>query len=270
MGERAQMNRKTLLIFSLALIGACTLCAESPEGNLDKYPMNVFIGMSAPYSNADKMLNEALSRCARSDAISENIYVTAKLIAESTNATPRSTATDGNALFVADDIESIAGRLKVLAVLTRPEGTIVIAMDPLKGAESRPYAQQFDTSGTPTWVDNPPEIKGYTVAVGETLAHEYVRDSLEAADISAAYSLLNKSANAVTDARSYSVNKESSGASMDLRSPSGSLDHGTMQISKGILTGFTVLAHWRDPVASKFYSLAVVPESTPPEQSPGM
>ena len=191
------MNRRSLfalafalLVFSLLTVGA--LCAESPEGNLDAYPMNVFVGVSAPYDNADKMFAEALYRCARSDALSESIYVTAKLINESTNATQRTTATDGSAFFVADDIESIASRLKVLAILTRSEGTIVIAMDPMKDATNRPYIQQFDPSGKPSWIDNPPDIPGYIVAVGETLAHTYVRDSLEAADISAAYALLDK------------------------------------------------------------------------------
>ena len=256
------MNRKRLyaLAFSslaFSLLTAGTLCAESPEGNLDGYPMNVFVGVSAPYDDVEKMFAEALYRCARSDALSENIYVTAKLIAESTNATPRATATDGSAFFVADNIENIASRLKVLEVLTRTEGTIIVAMDPRKDSTSKPYVQEFDPSGKPSWIDNPPDIPGYIVAVGETLAHTYVRDSLEAADISAAYALLDKSDRAVTESRSYSVNTETSGAYADSRSTSGSFDRGTMQISKGILTGFTVLAHWRDPATNKFYSLAL-------------
>ena len=180
-------------------------------------------------------------------------------------------------VLATDEIENIKSRLKVLEVLTRTEGTIIIAMDPMKNETSRPYAQQFDPSGKPTWVDNPPDIPGYTVAVGETLAHAYVRDSLEAADIAAAYALLDKSANTVTEARSYSVNAQKSGTQQSAGScvdpgvdtgvstgigvgpvsPSDSLDHGTMQISRGILTGFTVLAHWRESATNKFYSLAL-------------
>ena len=132
---------------------------------------------------------------------------------------------------------------------------VIIARDPARPAVRRPYVQKFDAAKRPIWVNVLPEIPGYLVAVADTLGYRYLRDSLEAADVLAAEALMEKSAEAVTQARSYAWNVQSGTQQSD----SAYFREGVLQISSGNLEGFVVLARWHDTRANRFYSLAAVP-----------
>jgi hypothetical protein len=225
--------------------------------NLDRYPANVFMGVSAPYVNTDRMVSEALYNCARSIAIGQRLQVSSALVSESSSSGGLlSFATEGGAKYLEDEIADILDRLELLEVRSGSRGgVVVIAADPEVPALSRPFVQEFDASGKPLWVDALPEIPGYLAAVGSVLGYRFERDSLEAADVTAAELLLNKSPKAVTNAQSYSV-------SSSHKSSAGSLEsfqEGVLQKSEGALEGFYVLARWHDAAANYYYSLAVIP-----------
>jgi len=225
--------------------------------NLDDYPMNVYLGISAPYVDTNKMVSEALYQCARSIAISHRIQVESSLVSESSaQAGMLSFATEGSAVYFENEIKEILERLELREVRgDSGVGIVVIATDPSVPALPRPFTETYDLTGRPSWVDQLPKIPGYLTAVGETLGYRFVRDSLEAADVLAAEQLLRLSSEAVTQARSYST-------SSTLNTGSGSQEsfqEGVLQISEGTLQGFYVLARWYDSASNRYYSLAVVP-----------
>lgn len=224
--------------------------------NLDGYPLNVFMGISAPYSTKEQEVAEALYQCARNIAISERLHVTSALVSESSSVDGLlSFATDGTAQYDQDDILKIMDRLILLVVRdAKEEGVVIVAEDPAKAAIERPYRQQFNEDHRPTWTLRLPEIPGYLVAMGETLGHRYTRDSVEAADVLAAQALIEKSSQAVTAAKSYAINFTSDGE--------GFFQEGVLQETSGILDGFVVLARWYDKQQNRYYSLAAVPNTS--------
>ncbi|MCF7943479.1 MAG: hypothetical protein K9L21_03490 [Spirochaetia bacterium] len=225
--------------------------------NLDRYPANVFMGVSAPYANTDRMVSEALYNCARSIAVGQQLQVSSALVSESSSGGGLiSFATEGGAKYFENEIADILDRLELLEVRGGSRsGVVVIAADPEVPALPRPFVQKFDDSGRPLWVDTLPEIPGYLAAVGSVLGYRFERDSLEAADVTAAELLLNKSPEAVTEAQSYSVSSSYKSSAGNLES----FQEGVLQKSEGALEGFYVLARWYDAAANYYYSLAVIP-----------
>lgn len=226
--------------------------------DLDAYPANVYMGVSAPYYDVDTMVEKALYRCSRNIAIGKLAAVSSSLVSESSSSQGLiSFASDAEALYLEDEIESILSRLELLEVRGNSRtGIIVIAADPAVPADPRPYTQDFGEDGRPTWVDSVPDIPGYITAVGESLEYQFLRDSMEAADFTAAEAIINKSPRAVTKARSYAVNAT-------FETENTHFEHfqeGILQVAEGTLEGFYVLARWYDPDENHFYSLAVVPE----------
>ena len=251
----------SLILVMILLITGCSSSTTVSEEvrastiwNLDDYPLNVFMGVSAPYSTREKEVAEALYNCARSIAIHDSLQVTSKLVSEfSSEKGLLSFATDGRALYSEDDVLAILDRLELLEVRdTLSEGVVVIAADPQKEALSRPYVQQVDSSNTPTWIEQLPEIPGYLVAVGQTLGYQYMRDSWEAADVLAAEALIEKSSAAVTGTKSYALNVASDGFKQD----SSYYQEGLLQVVAGNLEGFVILARWYDITHNRYYSLA--------------
>lgn len=228
--------------------------------NLDEYPLNVFMGVSAPYSTNEKEVAEALYNCARSIAIHEGLQVTSKLVSESSSKGLLSFATDGSALYSEKDVRAILDRLELLEVRDAGrEGVVIIAADPAKKAVDRPYRQKFDSDGKPTWIGQLPTVDGYLVAVGETLGYNFVRDSLEAADVLAAEALIEKSSSAITESKSYALNIDSEGSV-----GTGSyFQEGVLQVASGKLDGFVVLARWYDSRYNRYYSLAATRNPVP-------
>lgn len=254
-----------LLIFSVlcvSLVGCSHMYGHHGSGqadinrlwNMDGYPLNVFMGISAPYSTKEQEIAEALYQCARNIAISERLHVTSALVSESSSADGLiSFATDGTAQYAEDDILEIMDRLILLAVRDAgDEGVVIVAEDPTRHPTERPYRQQFDEDHRPTWTVRLPEIPGYLVAMGETLGHRYTRDSVEAADVLAAEALIEKSSQAVTAAKSYAINFASD--------DEGFFQEGVLQETSGSLDGFVVLARWYDKRKNRYYSLAAVPK----------
>lgn len=257
-----------VLVLVITLIGCVTPNAETvlsdiqikaiqPLWSLEGYPMNVFMGISAPYVDTNKMVSEALYQCARSIAISQRIQVESSLVSESSaQAGLLSFATEGSAVYFENEIKEILERLELREMRGGTStGVVVIATDPSVPAFPRLFTETYDLTGRPYWVDQLPEIPGYYTAVGETRGYRFVHDSLETADVLAAEALLRLSSEAVTQARSYSV-------SSTLNTESGSQEsfqEGVLQISEGTLQGFYVLARWYDSASNRYYSLATVP-----------
>lgn len=223
--------------------------------NLDGYPMNVFYGLAAPSGDREAMAAEALYRCARSVAISEHLYVSTGLVTESAGAQLQSWASRGEAVYDESSIEGIASRLKTLELIEGKEGMLLIAEDPAKTAVRRPDAGGRDKTGRPAWIDSPPQIPGYIAAVGETKGYRFLTDSLEAADIAAAYALMEASADTVTEARSYSETAKATGQTQTGEAGR----NGVFQLSRGTIQGFYVLARWFDARKNVYYTLAVCP-----------
>ena len=253
------------IVVSLTFLG-CSHTASPTERDgyatiwdLDSYPLNVFMGVSAPYSTREKEVAEALYNCARSIAIHEGIQVTSRLVSESSSSGGLlSFATDGQALYAEDQVREILDRLELIEVRSaKAGGVVILARDPARPAARRPYMQRFDAQRRPDWVKTTPDIPGYLVAVGETLGYRFVRDSLEAADVLAAEALIDASAEAVTESRSYAVNVQG-------ERPSGTasfFQEGVFQVASGNLEGFVILARWHDAHTNRYYSLAAVPLS---------
>ena len=223
--------------------------------NLDQYPMNVFYGIASPSGNREAMAAEALYRCARSVAISEHLYVSTGLVTETSGSQLQTFATRGEAVYDEGSVEGIAARLKTLEAIEGPEGLLLVAEDPAKTAAPRPDAGGRDDSGRPLWVDNPPRLQGFIAAVGETRGYRYLKDSLEAADIAAAYALMESSADTITEARSYSETATMTGQT---RTEEAGMN-GVFQLSRGNIKGFYVLARWFDARNNIYYTLAVCP-----------
>ena len=244
-----------VVLMFVGCVGTQDTIFDTTSCNLDAYPLNVFLGVSAPYSTNEKEIAEALYNCARSIAISDGLQVTSKLVSESSSEKGLlSFATDGEALYSEGEVAAILARLELLEVRDNGrEGVVVIAADPLKAPIARPYVQQFDMDGRPKWIADPPQIEGYLVAVGETLGYRYLRDSLEAADVTAAQALLEKSMEARTEARSYALDIASEGLGNDI----SYFQEGVYQINTGSLEGFAVLARWYDRHENRYYSLAI-------------
>ena len=251
------------IVIVLLLSFGCVNSKTVPQGgdrtmetaqlwNLDGYPLNVFMGVSAPYSTTEKEIAEALYNCARSIAINEGLQVTSKLVSESSSNGLLSFATDGSALYSEKDVRIILERLELLEVRNAGrEGVVIIASDPVKNAMARPYKQKFDSDGKPTWVHQLPTIDGYLVAVGETLGYAFVRDSLEASDVLAAEALIENSSAAITESKSYAMNIESEGS----LGKGSYFQEGVLQVASGTLDGFVILARWYDSSNNHYYSL---------------
>ena len=251
----------SLLLVMILLFAGCsssTVVAkevrESTIWDLDDYPLNVFMGVSAPYSTREKEIAEALYNCARSIAIHDSLQVTSKLVSEfSSDKGLLSFATDGKALYAEHEVLSILDRLELIEVRdTITDGVVVIAADPNKEAQKRPYIQQF-RANKPTWVEQTPIIPGYIVAVGETLGYQYIRDSWEAADVLAAEALIEKSSAAVTGTKSYALNISSDG----LKTDSSYYQEGVLQVIAGNIEDFVVLARYYDEAQNRYYALAI-------------
>lgn len=274
MGRESTRKRYNRTVLPLYVILALALlivgCATTENGpsvsgrsdtsilwNIDGYPLNVFMGVSAPYSTREQEVAEALYNCARSIAIHNGLEVTSKLVSEASSAGGLlSFATDGSALYEEREVREILERLELVEVRDAgKEGVVIVAKDPTRPALRRPYAQQFDSAKKPTWVTRTPDVPGYLVAVGETLGYRFLRDSLEAADVLAAEALIEKSAEAVTQARSYVWNAQSGNKAHD----SAYFREGVLQVASGNLDGFVILARWHDIKTNRFYSLAAVP-----------
>ncbi len=254
--------RYSFIPIAVMLIIGCVSVPHGQLGNysgslwsMDEYPLNVFLGVSAPYADKEKMVAEAMFNCARSIAISELLQVTSSLVSETSSSEGLfSFATEGKASYFDGEVLAILDRLVLVEV--RPagrQGLVILAMDPMIGSVQRPFIQSFDSAGKPRWVDNVPEIPGYIVAVGETLGYQYLRDSLEAADVAAAEALLDRSLSVVTHAKSYSLHITSA----DTYSSSSYFQDGVLQINDANLVGFHVLARWHDAAANRYYALAI-------------
>jgi hypothetical protein len=224
--------------------------------NLDRYPMNVYMGIAAPYTDRNRMVREAILQCARTIAISERIEMESRVVSEMDTVQGLiSFATAGKSVYWEEQLQEIVNRIELKEVREIPgEGVVVIAADPVKFSGQRPYVQEFGSDGRPTWVDREPQLPGYRVAVGETLGYRFLRDSLEAADVLAAEALLNKVQTTMTLIRSYVVTAEETTTS----SSSTFMCTGVFEETIGVLDGFTVLARWYDAKLNRFYSLAVV------------
>jgi hypothetical protein len=257
-----------LVMLLLMITGSCATqkqsigTAEVQElWSLDGWPLNVFMGVSAPYSSRERMVREALYQCARSIALSSRLEVTNALVSESSHKRGvYSFATEGSVRYSESDILAILERLTLLEVRGGDGiGVVVIAADEQKPPLPRPYEQSRDERGTPVWVNSPPAVPGWITAVGDTLGYRFIRDSLEAADVQAALNLLPLIPGSLTRARSYAVSDTVRTGSADevfLQS----FEEGVLQISEGALEGFTILARWYDVKSNRYYSLAAVPE----------
>ena len=225
--------------------------------NMDSYPTNVFIGISAPYSDNEKMLKEALYQCARSIAISEILQVSNSLVSEySSSKGNLSFATEGKAIYLEKEITEILPALELIEIRGDSKtGLVVVAFYPEFDNKQRPFIQTYSTEGVPNWIGHYPVIQGYIVAIGDSLGYKFVKDSLEAADLNAARLLIEKSPQALTETRSYSISKT---AETD-NNIEDNFQGGILQKANGILQGFYVLARWYDSNDNHFYSLAVIP-----------
>ena len=225
--------------------------------NLDDYPLNVFMGIAAPYARREDMVKEALLQCARSIAINEMIEMVSSFVTESHSVLGLlSYGMQGQASYSGEHLKDILDRIELIDIKEiSGEGMIALVSDPNKAAAVRPYRQSFDSQGKPDWVDHTPTIPGYYVAVGEVLGYRFLSDSMEAADVTAAESLLDMTVTAVTNTRSYQVTRESEIGGRGF----SAYQQGLYQTTSGYLQGFVVIARWYDPTTNHFYSLAVVP-----------
>lgn len=265
------MSRKVLLAASLigmllllyiscsSLEQSLTKNAIAPKGNIlfeidpSKYPANIVIGISGPYSTQERMVQEGIISCARLIALSEAIAVDNRIVTQwDSNKGLRSFATEGNAYYDNSVIGKIIDRLEIVSFsIDKEAGAIVVACDITREAFPRPLVDGIDSQEKPRWLYELPESDEYRFGVGMSGPYRFLNDSLEAADFEAAQDLLARYTDQLYSKAYSKVSSSKEGEMMET---------GVYQASEGLLEGFMVVARYFDAETNLYWTLAAVPK----------
>jgi hypothetical protein len=250
-----QSKKVVLLAMVLIVLLLFTSCSTTQsQGNdehvlsfldVSKYPDNVYIGISGPYSTKERMVEEALISAARSIHLRQALAMDSRLVMSyRSDKGLQSFAVEEAAYYDDTALAKTIASLKVLSLhFDDKAGAVVVVQDPRQEEKERIYKSVYDAQGKPTWLGELPKIEGYQFGIGSTKRYYFLNDTLEAADFSAAQNLLDlKTAHALVKEK---VTVEDQLLKRDL-----------YQAQRGLLSGFTILARFYDSETQTYWSLA--------------
>lgn len=254
----ASLGMLLLLFAGCSSLNQAPYTGGAPPGDalaildMSRYPTNVFIGISGPYSNQERMVQEGILSCARLIALSEAIAVDNRIVTQwDSKKGLRSFATEESAHYDDSTLATIINRLEVVSVsFDRDAGAIVVVRDLLLDAEPRPTTGGYGSDGKPLWIRELPENDVFRFGLGMSGPYRFLNDSLEAADFVAAQNLLDRKTDHLY---SKGYTKVISGQDDEV------METGIYQASMGLLKGFMVVARYYDAGTGTYWSLAAVP-----------
>jgi len=247
--------RKYVVAISLLvvmLVSACTTTSvpsaeEDALSRLDvsKYPSNVYVGLSGPYSTQERMVSEAILSAARSIHIKQALALDSRLVTSyRSDKGLQSFAKDEAAFFDDTAMAETINQLEILEVYFDPEaGAVVIVKNRQEDGEDRIYESEYNKEGKPTWLALYPKLDGYRFGVGSAKRHYFLNNSLEAADFAAAQNLLD-----LKTEHAYSVE--------NVTTKNELMERSLYQAQRGLLKGFTIIARYYDKETDTYWSLA--------------
>lgn len=241
-----------VILFVLQLLASCSTTTYHPKDthplsflDVSEYPDNVYIGISGPYSTTERMVEQALISAARSIHLQKALAMDSRLVMSyRSDKGLQSFATEEAAYYDDTALAKTIENLNVLSLhFTEQAGAIVIVEDTSRDGRKRIYQSSYDQNGKPTWLGELPRVEGYQFGVGSTKRYYFLNDTLEAADFSAAQSILDlKTAHALVKEKVTLANEL--------------MKRDLYQAQRGLLSGFTILARYYDEETETYWSLA--------------
>jgi hypothetical protein len=212
--------------------------------DISRYPSNVYVGISGPYSTRERMVEEAILAAAKSIHLKAALAMNSRLItSEHSDRGLRIWATEEKAYW---NDTALAATIEVLQVIDitfdQQAGAIVVVQNPMEKPTERIYRTTWDRQGRPTWLKSWPAVDGYRFAVGATNQYYYLNTTLEAADFAGAQLLLDLKSDHVFSVENVSTYNEL-------------MERVLYQAQMGVLKGFTVIDRYYDEQARIYYSL---------------
>lgn len=213
--------------------------------DISRYPSNVYVGISGPYSTQERMVEEAILSAAKSILLNQALALDSRLVSSYHSSMGlTSFATEEAAYYDDRAMAETIDALKVLSIqFDEQAGAVVLVSYPGQAEASRIYQTVYDEQGLPTWLKTYPKVDGYRFGVGSAKRYYFLNDSLEAADFAAAQNLLDLK----TD-HALSVEK--------VRTEGEVMQRDLYQAQRGLLSGFSILARYYDKDAQTYWSLA--------------
>ena len=234
------------------LVSACTTtkvpsAEEDALSRLDvsKYPSNVYVGLSGPYSTQERMVSEAILSAARSIHIKQALALDSRLVTSyRSDKGLQSFAKDEAAFFDDTAMAETINQLEILEVHFDPEaGAVVIVKNRQEDGEDRIYESEYNKEGKPTWLAVYPKRDGYRFGIGSAKRHYFLNNSLEAADFAAAQNLLD-----LKTEHAYSIE--------NVTTKNELMERSLYQAQRGLLKGFTIIARYYEKETDTYWSLA--------------
>lgn len=246
--------RRSHLLLCLCILlffGGCTTIKQESGGDalslldVSRYPGNVYVGVSGPYSTKKRMVEEAILSAAKSIHLNRALALDSRLVTSYHSSVGlKSFATEEGAYFDDTAMAKTIENLEVLSIqFDAHAGAVVLVAFPDQKAQPRIYQSVFDEMGKPTWLKTYPEVVGYRFGIGSAKRHYFLNDSLEAADFAAAQNLLDLKTDHALSVEKVSTHNEQ-------------MQRDLYQAQRGLLTGFTVLARYYDKETQTYWSLA--------------
>lgn len=213
--------------------------------DVSKYPGNVYVGISGPYSTKERMVEEAILSAAKSIHLNQAIALDSRLVTSYHSSVGlTSFAVDESAYFDDTAIAQTIEALKVLSVqFDEQAGAVVMVAYPEQKEQKRIYQSIYDDQGRPTWLKTYPKVEGYRFGIGSAKRYYFLNDSLEAADFAAAQNLLDLKTDHALSVEKVSTHDEV-------------MQRDLYQAQRGLLSGFTILARYYDKETQTYWSLA--------------
>ena len=250
-----------LCILILSLFGCSTTGGVSDKRvednslsllDLSRYPANVYVGISGPYSTQERMVEQAILACAKTVLLERALAMDNMLVMQSnSNKGLHSFAQKENAYYDDTSLKEVIEALEVLSITFDDHaGSVVLARYPDSFHSERSYKATSGRDGKPDWLDKLPKVDGYRFGIGCSKAHYFLNDSLEASDFSAAQNLLDFNTEHVFS-KSLNTTRDGSVSSMDSV---------LYQAQRGLLLGFTIVDRYYDKESDTYWSLASITE----------
>lgn len=252
------------LILTSLMIASCATTGDVfvPSEDFDLFDMynsycgSVFMGISGRYTSDEEGTKVALMNCARNIALSEDLTVRADVdIMDITKIDYEQFKVNAKSLYDESRIMSILSDIEIADIGRGDLETGMYVLAYYDGSEEKHfnYNVSFDSSGRPSWVDDPPKINGYVTAVGSAKEYYYLQDSIEAAAFEGAVSLVFVHADTLVVSNEI-LKMEDSAYSNDMK-------RDLYQINYNILQDFTVLAYWYDKNERTYHALVAAKEA---------
>jgi len=220
--------------------------------DLSRYPSNVYVGISGPYSTQERMVEQAILACAKTVLLEKALAMDNTLVMQSNSDKGLlSFAQKGTAYYDDTSLKEVVEALEVLSItFDAHAGSVVLARYPDSFHTERSYKATSGLDGKPDWVDKLPKVDGYRFGIGSSKAYYFLNDSLEASDFSAAQNLLDLNTEHVF---SKSLNTTRDGSV-------NSMENVLYQAQRGLLLGFTIVDRYYDKDSDTYWSLASITE----------